>query len=85
MIPMKYPLFTDMALARDVPAHGLMRGDVVRLVEHHVSPDGVEGYSVEVLNAIGDTVVVTTVAAAALDPLRSDEVLAIRHLRAHAA
>jgi hypothetical protein len=39
---------------------------LVRLVEHHVAPDGEEGYSAEVLGAKGQTVAVIAVAAAAL-------------------
>jgi hypothetical protein len=80
---MKYQLYTDMALARDLPAHDLRRGDVVRLVEHHVGPNG-DGYSIEVLSAVGETVAVTTVDEASLEPLHSDEVLSVRRIRSAA-
>ena len=79
---MKHSLFTDMALTRDVPAHNLRRGDVVRLVEHHTGRDGSEGYSIEVLNALGDTVAVTTVEESALERLHNDEVLSVRRIAA---
>ena len=46
---MNYTLFTDVALKRDLPAHELRRGDVVRLIDHHAGPDGKMGYSIEVL------------------------------------
>jgi hypothetical protein len=59
----------------DVPQHRLRRGDVVKLVDHHVAPDGTEGYSIEVFNALGDTIAVTSVPASALEALRQDEVL----------
>lgn len=45
---MKFDLYTDMALERDVPEHRLRRGDIVNLVDHHVAPDGTEGYSIKV-------------------------------------
>ena len=76
---MTYALFTDMALRRDLPSHGLRRGDVVRLVDRHTSPAGDEGYSIEVFNALGESVAVTTVDAGALEPLSQDEVLSVRH------
>jgi len=76
---MTYALFTDMALSRDLPAHGLRRGDVVRLVDRHTSPDGEDGYSIEVFNALGTTVAIAAVDASALEPLSEDEVFSVRH------
>jgi hypothetical protein len=75
---MKFELYTDAVLTCDVPEHRLKRGDVVKLVDHHVAPDGSEGYSIEVFNAVGDTITVTTVPETSLEPLREDEVLAAR-------
>ena len=77
---MKFELYTDAALACDVPEYRLRRGDLVKLVEHHVAPDGTEGYSIEVFNALGETIAVTAVPEAALEPLREDEVLCARVL-----
>lgn len=77
---MKFPLHTDVALARDLPEHRLRRGDLVRLVEHHVAPDGEEGYSAEVLGAKGKTLAVIGIEAKALEALRDDEVLSARAL-----
>jgi hypothetical protein len=75
---MKFELYTDAALACDVPEHRLRRGDVVKLVEHPVARDGSEGYSIEVFNALGESIAVTAVAESALEPLRNDEVLCAR-------
>jgi hypothetical protein len=72
---MRLNLYTDAVLACDVPEHRLKRGDIVKLVDHHVAPDGTEGYSIEVFNAVGDTIAVTAVA---LEPLREDEILCAR-------
>lgn len=75
---MTFPLYTEVALARDLPEHRLCRGDLVRLVEHHVSPDGDEGYSAEVMGAKGQTIAVIAVVASAVEALRDDEVLSVR-------
>ncbi len=77
---MKFELYMDVALTCDLPEHRLRRGDIVKLVDHHVAPDGTEGYSIEVFNAVGDTIAVTSVSASALEALRDDEVLSARTL-----
>jgi hypothetical protein len=76
----RFELYTDVALTRDMPELGLRRGDLVKVVDHHVAPDGEEGYSIEVLNAVGETIAVTTVPVNALEALREDEVLSVRTL-----
>ena len=77
---MKFELNTDVALTCDLPAHRLRRGDIVKLVDHHMASDGTEGYSIEVFNAVGDTITVTAVPVSALEVLREDEVLCARTL-----
>jgi hypothetical protein len=77
---MRLELYSDAVLTCDVPQHRLRRGDIVKLVERHVAPDGTEGYSIEVFNAIGDTIAVTAVPASALEVLREDEILCARLL-----
>jgi len=72
---MKFELYQDAVLTRDVPEHRLKRGDIVKLVDHHVARDGSEGYSIEVFNAVGDTIAVTAVPETALETLREDEIL----------
>ena len=79
---MRFELYTDAALARDIPEHRLRRGDVVKVVDHHPSLNGESGYSIEVFNAIGDTIVVTAVPESALEPLHKDEILSVRALAA---
>ena len=75
---MTFPLYTDVALACDLPEHRLRRGDLVRLVDHHVAPDGEEGYSVELLGAKGQILAVIAVTSKCLEALRDDEVLSVR-------
>lgn len=79
---MKFELYTDAVLTCDVPEHRLKRGDVVKLVDHHVASDGSEGYSIEVFNAVGDTIAVTAVSETSLELLREDEILSARVLAA---
>jgi hypothetical protein len=75
---MKFELYKDMVLTCDVPEHRLKRRDVVKLVDHHIAPDGSKGYSIEVCNAVGDTIAVAVVPESSLEPLRDNEVLAVR-------
>lgn len=77
---MKLELYMDAVLTCDVPEHRLRRGDIVKPVDHQVSPDGSEGYSIEVFNALGDTIAVTAVTASSLEALREDEILCVRSL-----
>ena len=79
---MKFELYKDVVLARDLPEYRLKRGDIMKPVEHHLAPDGTEGYSAEVFNALGDTLTIITVPDSALEPLREDEVLCARVLAA---
>jgi hypothetical protein len=77
---MAFELYTEVALARDMAELGLRRGDLVKVVDHHVAPDGEEGYSIEAFNALGETIAVTAVPVSALEALREDEVLSVRPL-----
>ena len=79
---MRFELYTDAALALDIAEHRLRRGDLVKVVDYHPSPNGESGYSIEVFNAIGETIAVTAVPESALEPLRNDEVLSVRALAA---
>jgi Domain of unknown function (DUF4926) len=63
----RFDLYTNAALSRDFPEHGLCRGDVVKIVDHHRSTNGESGYSIEVFNAVGDTIPVTAVPQSALE------------------
>ncbi len=77
---MKFELFKRVALQEDLPPYNLRRGDVAVIVEHHPFPDGEDGYSLEVFNAVGETIAVIPLAESQIEPLTSDEVLHIRHL-----
>jgi hypothetical protein len=79
---MQYPLFTEVALSRDLPEHNLRRRDVVRIIDSHLGPAGREAYSVEVCNALGETIAEVVVDAAALTSIESDEIFTIRRMAA---
>jgi len=77
---MKYNLFEEVVLARDIPEKGLKKGDVATVVEHHPMPGGEDGYSLEVFNAVGDTIAVITVPESLIESLKEDEVFSVRSL-----
>jgi hypothetical protein len=78
----KFEIYEDVVLARDLPEDRLKSGEIAKLAKHHTALDGTEGYSAEVFNALGDTLFVITVPDSALEPLREDEVLCARVLAA---
>jgi hypothetical protein len=82
---MKFPLYTRVALAVDLPESGLRRGDVATTVEYYDQGTGEPGYDVEVFNALGHTVAVATVLESQLEPLRNNELLSVRRLETVAA
>ena len=83
---MKYPLYSHVILAQDIPAHGLYQGDLATVVEHYEGRPGQEpGYELEVFNAVGDTVAVVTVRESQIEAPRQEERLCVRHTAALAA
>jgi hypothetical protein len=80
---MKYDLYSRVALAEDLPDRRLRRGDVATVVEHHSGrPNKEPGYSLEVFNAVGETVDVVTVRESQIEPLTADKLLTVRPLAA---
>ena len=78
---MNIELFSQVALARDLPQQGLRRGDVTTVVEKLPATEasgGEEGYILEVFNAIGETIAVVTVPVSAVEPLRASELFSVR-------
>lgn len=75
---MSFRLYEEAALVRDLPEYRLRRGDLLRLVERHVSVDGTKGYSAEVLGATGKTLAAVAVSETSLVALRDDDVLRVR-------
>jgi hypothetical protein len=77
---MKYKLFEEIALSKDIPGKNLKKGDVAAIVEYHPAADGEDGYSLEVFNVLGDTIAVITVSESAIEPLTENEVFSARPL-----
>ena len=83
---MRYPLYSRIALAEDLPQENLRRGDVATIVEHNEGRAGQEpGYELEVFNAVGETIAVATVRESQIEELRRDEVLSVRPRESHGA
>ena len=80
---MTLPLYEQVALRIDVPGKGLKKGDVVTTVEFlEARRDLPNAYTVEVFNAVGDTIAVLTVAESELEMLTAHDVLSKRTLQA---
>ncbi|SLM28670.1 conserved hypothetical protein [Desulfamplus magnetovallimortis] len=77
---MKPKLYEEVVLVIDVPEKNLKKGDVATVVAHHPISDGKDGYTLEVFNALGDTITIVTVPESAIDLLTENEVLAVRSL-----
>lgn len=79
---MRYELFKEVVLTKDIPEKRLKRGDVATVVEHHPVSDGEDGYSLEIFNALGDTMAVITVPESAIELLTEDEIFSVRSVAA---
>ncbi len=77
---MKYELFQRVALAQDLPEKRLRRGDVVTIVDRHPPNGGEPGYSIEVFNALGETIAVTAVPESCLQSLTANDIIHVRSL-----
>jgi hypothetical protein len=74
---MTYRLLDTVVLNRDVPEHGLRRGDLGAIVEVY-APDGVE---VEFVTASGRTVALVTMRAEDVRPVADDDLVSVRSCR----
>ena len=79
---MKLPLYERVALTLDLEEHGLRKGDVGVLVDYVPSSPkgGEEECLLEVFNALGESIAVVAVRLSDIEPVRADEVLAVRQL-----
>lgn len=73
---MTYDLLESVVLVRDLPEHGLKKGELGAIVELY-PPDGLE---VEFVRASGRTEVVVTVRSQDVRKLADDDVIAVRHV-----
>lgn len=69
-----FPLFSQVALAKDLPEHHLKRGDIATIVEHYPSREGKEdGYSLEGFDVPNITVEVDASQIISVDQLQQEE------------
>jgi hypothetical protein len=72
-------LYNRVALRTSIAERALHAGDVATLVDFVDHPSsGPRGCVLELFNALGDSIGVVTVPEDAVEPLRADEVLAVR-------
>jgi hypothetical protein len=68
-------------LKTSLPRHRLRRGDVATIVEYHRGRPGQEpGCTLEVFNALGETIAVVTVRESQIEPLTAKAILNARQL-----
>jgi hypothetical protein len=79
---MKYKLFEEIVLSRDIPKKQLRTGDVATIVEYHPVSGGEDGYSLEVFNTVGDTIAVITLPESAIQSFSEHEIFSVRSLAA---
>jgi hypothetical protein len=77
---MKYELFSNVVIGRDLPEHQLRRGDVGVVVEYVEKPEAEDGYIVEVFDVCGQTIDVVPVLESWLESPRKNTVLTYREL-----
>lgn len=77
---MKYEIFKEVVLLKDIPEKRLKKGDVATIVEHHPVNDSVDGYTLEVFNVFGDTITIITVSESDIQPLKENEIFSARTL-----
>ncbi len=77
---MRFKQFQQVALARDIPEKKLRQGDLATIVDTHPANEGEVGYSIEIFNALGDTIAVTIVPESFIKELTADEILHVRPL-----
>ena len=77
---MKFKEFQQVALAKDIPEERFHRNDLAKIVGIHPRNGGEIGYSIEVFNALDETIAVTTVSESLLEELTANDVLHKRSL-----
>ncbi len=77
---MKFKLFKEVVLLTDIPEKKLKKGDVATIVDYHPAGDNEAGYTLEVFNALGDTIAIVTLPESEIEPLKGNEVFSVRSL-----
>jgi hypothetical protein len=77
---MNIELFSKVALKIDLVDYHLQKGDVAVIIEKHPEVNGITGVTLEVFNALGETIAVPTILESQIEPLNSNEILHVRPL-----
>lgn len=77
---MKYKLYKEVVLLTDLPEKKLKKGDVATVVDHHPSEHSEDGYTLEVFNAVGDSIAVITVPESGITSLKETEIFSVRSM-----
>jgi len=77
---MRFKEFQQVALAKDILEKKLRQGDLATIVDVHPKNGGEVGYSIEIFNALGETIAVTTVPESVLEELTANDILHVRPL-----
>ena len=78
---MKIELYQQVALTRDIATENLRKGDVATVVDYVDPPNSHEqGATLEIFNAIGESIAVLTVPVSAIAPLNDEYILSARPL-----
>ena len=79
-VTLKFKLFQQVALAKDIPPKKLRRGDLATIVDTHPVTEEELGYSTGIFNAGGNTIVVTAVTESFLQEPTNSETYHVRSL-----
>jgi len=79
---MAFKLFTEVVLLTDFPEKRLKKGDIATIVDYHPVAAGDDGYTLEVFNALGETITTITVSESKIELLKKNEILSVRKLSA---
>lgn len=77
---MNFELYSRIALSEDIPQHNLRCGDIATVVDKHRGINNEIGYSLEIFNAVGETIDVVVVSENQIEHLEGNEILHVRHL-----
>ena len=75
---MTYRVLDTIVLDRDMPEHGLRKGDLGGVVGSLIEPDGLE---VEFVTASGRTAALLTLSARDVRPVADDDLVSVRTCR----
>jgi hypothetical protein len=76
----KFDLYSEVVLTKDFPDKHLRKRDLATVVDRHDPVNGESGYTLEVFNAVGDTINVFTVKESDIEHLKENDMLNVRKI-----